>query len=377
MIFAWFLVLVCLVPYAWFLFRAGLAWRKIPEPIPQKQAAPIFFSILIPVRNESESIVLLLEDLEAQRFPKNQFEVIVIDDHSEDNTAEVVAAFAKQTSLNLSHLFLASFPEMSRKKAALQIGISQAKGSWVLCTDGDCRLSPDWLMAYQNLIQTQQPKFVSGPVLLQPANTVFEKLQALEFAALISTGAATIQLQQPTMCNGANLGYEKSAFFAVNGFAGNEHIASGDDEFLMHKLHRAFPGKVAFLKDTAAVVRTAPMPTLGTLVRQRVRWASKWKHYPAGASKLLALVVAAANVILWVLFFSALFGNDHWGIFWAALVLKLAADAFLLFPVLCFFQQRRLILLLGLLQVVYVPYLLFTALLGLKGKYQWKGRTIT
>ena len=100
------------------------------------------------------------------------------------------------------------------------------------------------------------------------------------------------------MCNGANLAYRRAAFAAVGGFAGHAHLASGDDEFLLHHLHAAFPGTVHFLADAAAIVRTAAPPTLRALLRQRVRWASKWQHYQAGPSRYLALLVLGANVAL-------------------------------------------------------------------------------
>src|SRR5690606_26866381 len=123
-----------------------------------------------------------------------------------------------------------------QKKAAIETGIELAQGTWIACTDGDCRLSPLWLHSFSQMIYDRQPKFISGPVLYHPVQTLWQQVQALEFSALIGMGAASIGLQNPTMCNGANLAYEKDAFLLVNGFAGNEQVPSGDDEFLLHKI---------------------------------------------------------------------------------------------------------------------------------------------
>src|SRR5213075_2078285 len=125
----------------------------------------------------------------------------------------------------------------------------------------------------------QGARFISGPVKLEEGNSLFGKMQVTEFASLIGTGAASIGFGMPNMCNGANLAFEKAAFVAVNGYAGNDKIASGDDEFLMHKIHSQFPGSVCFLKNPKAIVRTNVQQSLSGFLSQRIRWASKWKFY--------------------------------------------------------------------------------------------------
>ena len=228
------------------------------------------FSVLIAARNEANTLPQLLRDLAAQTLPAARFEVLVADDHSTDTTAALVAAAAEETGFVLR---LIALPEtQTGKKAALQAALHAARAPWLVCTDADCRLGPGWLAAYAALI-TQQPQanFISGPVLLTGPNTLFANLMGLEFAGLVGVGAACLARQQPTMCNGANLAYRRAAFEAVGGYADNAHLASGDDEFLLHKIHAAFPGTAHFLADAAAIARTAAPPTLRALLRQRVR----------------------------------------------------------------------------------------------------------
>jgi hypothetical protein len=198
----------------------------------------------------------------------------------------------------------------------------------------------------------------------------------LEFAGLVGVGAASIGRAAPTMCNGANLAYRRDAFAAVQGFAGNEHVASGDDEFLLHKLHAAFPGSIRFLKTPPAIVRTAGPPTLRALLAQRVRWASKWRHYQQNAPQRLALLVLGANVSLFAGLLLVFANPRLWPWTLAAWVLKLLADAWFLTPVLNFFGRRRWLSYIGLLQLAYAPYALLTGLLGLRGEYVWKGRKL-
>ena len=334
------------------------------------------FSLLIAARNEAAALPLLLADLQHQTLPAAQFEVIVIDDHSTDATADVVAQ--AETAFPLRLLRLADQPGApTGKKAALQAALRVARAPWVVCTDADCRVGPDWLGSYAGLIGREPAaRFVSGPVLLTGADTRFQRLLGLEFAGLVGVGAACIRLGFPTMCNGANLAYRRDSFTAVGGFAGNEHLASGDDEFLLHKLHARFPGSIRFLQAPAAIVRTAAPPTLAALLRQRVRWASKWRHYQAPAPQRLALLVAAANGALAV--GAGLLPVRPTLAPWvgAAWLLKLGADAWFLTPVLAFFGRRRWLRAAPLLQLAYAPYVLGVGLLGLRGSYRWKGRRV-
>ena len=333
------------------------------------------FSVLIAARNEANTLPQLLRDLAAQTLPAARFEVLVADDHSTDTTAALVAAAAKETGFVLR---LIALPEtQTGKKAALQAALHAARAPWLVCTDADCRLGPGWLAAYAALI-TQQPQanFISGPVLLTGPNTLFNSLMGLEFAGLVGVGAACLARRQPTMCNGANLAYRRAAFEAVGGYADNAHLASGDDEFLLHKIHAAFPGTAHFLADAAAIARTAAPPTLRALLRQRVRWASKWRHYHRAAPRHLALLVLGANVALAAGVAVAVFWPGLWLWVVAAWAVKLGADAWFLVPVLGFFGRRQWLWGLLPLQLLYAPYALAVGAAGWRGGYEWKGRAV-
>jgi hypothetical protein len=333
------------------------------------------FSVLIAARNEAETLPQLLRDLAAQTLPAAQFEVLIADDHSTDATATLVAAAAQETGFALR---LVSLPTtQTGKKAALQAALQGARAPWLVCTDADCQLGPGWLAAYASLIvQYPSANFISGPVLLTGPDSWFVRLMGLEFAGLVGVGGACLARQQPTMCNGANLAYRRAAFDAVGGYLDNNHLASGDDEFLLHKIHAAFPGTAHFLADAAAIARTAAPPTLRALLRQRVRWASKWRHYQSGPSRYLALLVLGANVAL----AGGAVGGLCWPALWswvlAAWAIKLGADAWFLGPVLGFLGRREWRWGLLPLQVLYAPYALAVGLAGLRGGYEWKGRAV-
>ncbi|MFC6224787.1 glycosyltransferase [Hymenobacter artigasi] len=333
------------------------------------------FSVLIAARNEAANLPDLLRDLAAQTLPAGRFEVLIANDHSTDATAALVTAAAQETGFHLRLIELP--PAQTGKKEALLTALHAARAPWLVCTDADCRLGPDWLAAYAALLHRHpQANFISGPVLLTGPDSLFMTLMGLEFAGLVGVGAACLARQAPTMCNGANLAYRRAAFEAVGGFADNVHLASGDDEFLLHKIHAAFPGTAHFLADAAATVRTAAPDTLRALLRQRVRWASKWRHYQSAASRNLALLVLGANVALAGGVVAAAIWPGLWLWVAAAWVIKLGADAWFLSPVLGFFGRRKWLWGLLPLQMLYAPYALAVGAAGWRGGYEWKGRAV-
>ena len=333
------------------------------------------FSILIAARNEASTLPQLLRDLAAQTLPFARFEVLIANDHSTDATAALVTAAALEAAFTLRLIELP--PAQTGKKAALQTALYAARAPWLVCTDADCRLDPGWLAAYASLLCRQpQANFISGPVLLTGPDSLFTTLMGLEFVGLVGVGAACLARRQPTMCNGANLAYRRAAFEAVGGFADNAHLASGDDEFLLHKIHAAFPGTAYFLADAAAIARTAAPPTLRALLRQRVRWASKWAHYRSPTPQRLALLVLGANVALAAGAALALAWSGLWPWVVAAWLLKLGGDVWFLGPVLRFFGRRVWLWGLLPLQILYAPYALAVGLAGWRGGYEWKGRAV-
>ena len=341
----------------------------------------LLFSVLIAARDEAAALPRLLAALRRQTLAPALFEVIIADDHSTDGTAALVAAAAETSLFALRRVALP--PGTTGKKAALAAAIAQARAPWVVCTDADCRPSPGWLQAYADLLQTHQftnsptHHFISGPVRLTPGGAWFDGLLGLEFAGLVGVGGACIACSRPTMCNGANLAFRRSTFHEVGGYADNAGLASGDDEFLLHKMHQRYPAGIRFLADARAVVDTPAPATLQALLRQRVRWASKYPHYRTAAPRQLALLVLGANVSLLLGLLLAFIWPALGPWVAAAWVLKLGADAWLLGPTLRLLQRRQWLGWLLPLQLLYAPYALAVGLAGQRRQgYRWKGRQV-
>lgn len=372
-----FILLITLAAYTWLILRRLAAWTKMPEPVITAGGLPaVQLSVIIPVRNEAENILLLLQDLELQTYGKDLFEVLVIDDHSEDGTPALVRNFGDTSDLRIKLIELNCYVNLTGKKAAVQEGVEQASGELLVFTDGDCRVQPAWLSLFAHTYSTQGAWFISGPVSFHHTHSLFEKMQLVEFASLIGIGGASIALGKPNMCNGANLGYTKTIFKEVNGFSGNENIASGDDEFLLHKVHAQYPGRVAFLRYPEAIVFTEARKTLRSFMAQRVRWASKWKAYQNLHVQLVAATVFLVNLFLFLAIPAVWLQMLPFYVFIIAYTIKFAVDFLFLNQVLRFLRKETYIWYILPLQFVYIPYIIFTAICGLFGRYRWKGRSI-
>ncbi len=370
-----FLLLLAVLVYSAIILRAYLAWQRLLIPvIPDTFIPAAKLTLIIPVRNEAPHLRDLLRDLERQNYPTELIEVLVVDDHSDDGTDQLVAQFIPATQLQLR--LLRQQGQAAGKKAAIATGIAQAKGELLVFTDGDCRVQPDWLRHFAYTYQTQQALFISGPVCFHQTQTLLERMQLVEFASLIGVGGASIGMRQPNMCNGANLAYTPGVFAEVGGFAGNEGIASGDDEFLLHKISRLYPERIAFLKQEGAIVYTEARRSLRSFISQRVRWASKWRSYQSWSVKAVALSVFSVNLLLLLAIPGLLLGWLPPWAFALGYVGKFAVDFVFLDRVLTFMQRRSYLMYILPLQLVYVPYVVYTALCGLQGRYHWKGRTI-
>lgn len=329
------------------------------------------FTVIIPVRNEAKNIGRLLESLTEQ--PHKYFEVIIIDDSSEDNTVEIAEAFLSRLDMRI--LSLSSTERgVAPKKNAITKSLAVAKYDLIFCTDGDCVLSPNLLGEYNSIFENEKVKFISGPVTFLEeghgfGKRVWEKIQIVEFASLVGSAAVSIFMKKPNMCSGANIAYRKSVFSEVNGYEGNAALASGDDEFLMHKINSKYSDAIVFAKSPEAIVETQACTDLSAFYSQRKRWASKWTYYESVIPKLLAVFVFLLNAFSIYLAFSGV---------WVALSVKLALEIIFLGMVLCFLKKNGSIIFIPLVQLIYPFYVVFFGLNSVfMGKtYDWKGRKL-
>lgn len=366
MILVGFTILILL--YCLFIIYLWLGWERI-SVIPTEEHIESI-AILIPVRNEEDNIKDLLSDLVNQSY-RGEIEIIVIDDHSEDTTVELV----KEVADKHSNVKLICLNNTYGKKAALTAGVKEAKAEILLTTDGDCRVFHRWAESMANSfgVSTQ---FVSGPVKIKKGGDLLSSLQSVEFTSLIGSGAAFIGWGMPVMANGANMGFRRSVFLKIAGFEGNHETASGDDVFLLHKIARENPKSIAFVKDERAIVQTKAQPTLKAFIQQRIRWASKWRAYKDMFTKLTAVLVFIISLTFVILPILVVFKKITLFVWLNLFIIKLFFDFFFIRQFSKFFDEKLNLVSFILLQLFYPFYVVTTAFFSFQKTYYWKGRKV-
>lgn len=324
------------------------------------------FTIIVPFRNEKENLPILLESFSKLNYPTNLFEVILVDDSSNERFQLSIVNY--QLSI-IDNIRVSNSP----KKDAITTAMQHVKADWVITTDADCIVPENWLLTFDNYIQQNKVSMLAGAVTYQCENSFLDHFQQLDLTSLQGATIGSFGLNKGFMCNGANFAYTKAFFESLNGFEGNDKIASGDDVFLLQKAILKFPEKVYYLKAEEAIVTTKPTENWTSLFHQRVRWAAKTSSYNSTFGKFLGLIVFFGNLSFVIGFFSLLLGICSYPIFVIFTFSKISVDFILLSITNRFLAKTRIKSL--LLSSLWYPFFSSTvALYSLFGSYKWKGR---
>jgi cellulose synthase/poly-beta-1,6-N-acetylglucosamine synthase-like glycosyltransferase len=375
------IALIFSVGYLLLLGWFALGWLRLKETVRVKADSFIRFSIIVPARNEERNIVKTINDLVSQKYPADFFEVIIVDDDSDDQTYQLAQQRITEISRNGCSIRLIKSDTTGdiasgHKKIAIETGIRHSKHDWIITTDADCIRGYNWLSAFSDIIIRQNPVFVSAPVCFYGENSLFQKMQSLEFMSLVGMGAASIANGSPNLCNGANLAYQKSAFNTVGGFSGNLQLSSGDDEFLLHKISAAYPGSISFLKSRDAFVFTRPVKNLKDFIRQRKRWVSKSTKYQKKQVFALLLFVYLFHFLILLAGILTLFSMLFIKLFFILFISKVLSEMLLVLPLSIFNGKSKYLPIYPLAAICYVVYVVSIGFIGNSGSYVWKGRKV-
>lgn len=376
--------LLLTLTYAGLMATYWQGWRrqKTSEP-PKNFQAKTKITAVVPARNEAKNIQNCLRSILKNDYPPHLLQIIVVDDHSDDDTFEKASQLIENQKVEIKILRLADLladgeKVNSHKKKAIEKAIEQATGDLIATTDADCEVPKNWLTNIAAAFDDEQVEMAAAPVLFSQEQNFFEKFQSLDFAGMMGVTAAGIHFGFQRMGNGANLAYRKSTFFEVGGFAGNDDRASGDDIFLMQKIAARRAGAVIFLKNKNSVVLTRAQPTVADFVRQRIRWGSKNSAY---SEFWITAALAGVFFFCWSILLNLLFLP----FFFEKIALVVAVQIFfkmifdwLLLSSTCRFFGRR-----DLLRVFvgsFWLHIFYIAGVGAASiffkKYEWKGRLL-
>jgi len=324
------------------------------------------FTIIVPFRNEEENLPKLLNSFSTLNYPTDLFEVILVDDNSKEKfqASHFTFHISQINNIRVSN---------SPKKDAITTAMLRVKTNWVITTDADCIVPENWLLTFDNNIQENNVSMLAGAVTYDCENSFLHHFQQLDLTSLQGATIGSFGLNTGFMCNGANFAYTKSLFESLNGFAGNETIASGDDVFLLQKAIEKFPNEVHYLKAQEAIVTTKPTETWKALFYQRVRWAAKTSSYKSNYGKFLGLIVFVGNLSFVIAFLLVIFLILDYPFFILFAFLKFMIDFVLLSKTNQFLRDTRIKSFL-LSSLLYPFFSSTVALYSLFGSYEWKDR---
>ncbi|HHB77787.1 MAG TPA: glycosyltransferase [Saprospiraceae bacterium] len=266
----------------------GIIFRKVivHRPLQEKIKIDIPVSVIICAKNEAANLRKYLPSILSQDYPK--YEVIVVNDHSADDSMAVLSKMSDQ----YSYLRIIDLSEKNAdyigKKMALSTGIAQATHEWLLLTDADCQpVSNQWI---REMMATTIHK--DKEIGLGYSPYIYEKglLNAFVRYETLLTAFQYINMaliKQPYMGVGRNLLYRKDLFYQAGGFESHLEVASGDDDLFISEVAT---GNNTFIVDTPdAVVYSEPKKTWSSWLAQKRRHLSTGKHYRPKIQILLGL----------------------------------------------------------------------------------------
>ncbi len=351
----------------------GLITGKKPKKISVKQDPTPALSLIVACRNEAQTIGNLLGRLQGQL--QQDDEIILIDDHSEDDTIARIREFSS-LKIHLLRLQDQEIPVYG-KKQAIALGLSRAKNDLILFTDADCLPGPDWIQSMRNCLNTSVSpiQMILAPVVPESSGSVLHNLELLEFSLLMSVTECSATLGNPVLSNASNVLIRRKAFDAGGGYSGNLHYASGDDMFLLEKIKKHYGNAaIRFNTDRESIVRTRPVGGVHQWIMQRLRWASKAKGYRDPSILITSVIIYGYHAALLITCFFFLWSGGHSVWFPALFLIKIVVD----FPLVAHGIRRY-----GHpgLWWLYIPAqlggMVYVSTTGLFGQFlrpRWKGR---
>ncbi len=354
-----------------FLINVYLGLQNVKSAKPLKQSGLPFVAVLVPFRNEAKNIPRLVESLKNQTYPKTHLQIILIDDASDDGSYELAEKIIPENFLLIRS---SQGGERAFKKKAIEQGLKFAHAEIILTTDADCVHQSEWVETVVSYFD-EETGVVSAPVAFENENTLFAKLQKLEFAGLVLVGAGLIGAGKPIIANAANFAYRKRAFDAVDGYEDNKHLSSGDDEILMQKIASRTAYKIKFAWNLLAVVKTTANESVSKFAEQRKRWASKGLFYFDKTIIALLFFIFLFYLSLVGLFIAAFLGlSFKWFLYLFAM--KSLIEYFVVKEGADFLFEKSLLKYFLIAEIVQIPYVVFAAVAGAFGNYEWKGRKV-
>ena len=336
-------------------------------------------SVIIAARNEEKNIKNILADLLNQTYPENRVEIVIVNDHSEDSTEEIIQAISRKNR-RIKYLHITQIEEkLTAKKNALFQGIQNSRGEIILTTDADCKVLPTWVETMVSYFTPDIGMVVGFSQLgrKEEKRSLFERLQSLDFLSLMAATQGALNLNFPLAASGQNLAYRRSAFKDVEGFKRIGHRISGDDVLLLQLIDRNTSWKIGFAPSPKSYNSSEPEKNFRDFLNQRKRWASNGS-YQIKLNRLFflfILITFLVNALILIRFSTAFIFSKLVILSWISLTIKLCTEWLLVLKGCSIYRRFDLIKIFPLWFILQIPYIFIIGLLGSVGQFIWKNRT--
>lgn len=341
-----------------------------PAPTPIYKAEDQL-DIIVAARNEALNLPDLVASIEAGQYPVRLIRVIIVNDHSEDETDAVVAGM-KDGETVLEILYLSLEAGQTGKKAALRMALKHSSAEWIYFTDADCQLQPTTLTEMIGAAKHSRLEVVFGSVRYSAGKSQLQRLLLLENLNTMAVTAAFFNFGKGIMANAANMLLSKSQVAMYIQTLSDDH-PGGDDVFFAQKTDSR---KAMFLVSGKASVVTEAPQGASELLEQRLRWASKTGQYAQRLPKVIAAFVFLISLLQVACLTIALVMPSYSWLFLSFVLFKWVAE---------FTYQSRWFQVLDVrllwfqsfaLSISYPILVCVVGLASLSGRsFQWKART--
>lgn len=327
-------------------------------------------SIIISAKNEKGNIKKLVSCVKDFAYPKDKYEVIIVDDNSGDETYPVLL---KETE-NLKNIFVLELKTtgLSGKREALTFGINNSHFPYILITDADCQPQRNWLEKYSE-------KFSAGYDMLfgiapfYQTNNFVNKISCFENLRNTLFSFAMAKAGFPFTASARNFGFTREAFEKLGGYKNTKDTLSGDDDLLLREATKA-KMKIGLVTEACSFVYSETKKTFKEYLQQRARHTQTSFHYLKkhqlilGIWHLVNLFFLFSPLMLFVNLPAGQAGS------WFAILLpvKLIADIILIKSGEKKFGYRFSIPEIIYIQIIYELFLIVHFFSARFGKIKWK-----
>ncbi len=319
-------------------------------------------SVVVAAKNEVDNISSLISSLLKQNYLKENYEVVIVDDNSTDNTFAVVEATIEE--LENFRVLKADTKLFNGKRGALDIGIKSAKHPYILITDADCEPEENWITSFANGFSKND--FLFGIAPYRATKSITNLIARFENLRANIIVFAFAKLGVPYSASARSFGFSKKAFNKIDGYTNTTNTLSGDDDLLLREaVKNNF--NIGMITDSDSFVFSKTKELFSEYVKQKSRHTSTSIYYSL-KSQLLLGVWHFINLISLFSIFLLPFGTE----FIFPLFIKLVIDIFILNNFQNNFGYKINPLWFIALQINYELNLIYFFLRGLKFSDRWE-----